>query len=332
VILPSAPLAGELVLIDRFGVDVVTRIGLEAGVVLAQLPTQLGRDESTSGFRANPHDVIALDDGRLLVSRHEPNTDPLAPPLDRGNDLVVVDPEARALVARVDLAALDVEVEGTHVFARPSRMTRVGGFVVVGLVGLDLGFSVPGPGAVGLVDLGSLGVSAVPIDGLTNCGEVRLLPDDPERVVVTCSGATFVGAEARRPSAGLALLHVTTAGAVVETVFRASEHLEAPPPSGPPMPLGGMRVAVAAAGDETAADALVAVDLATTESTVVFEASGAFVLGTGALDASRTLLLVPDAGEGVRRVRVEGGVLTPMDVVDVSPCRRLGAREVGALR
>jgi hypothetical protein len=57
-----------------------------------------------------------------------------------------------------------------------------------------------------------------------------------------------------------------------------------------------------------------------------------FALLGGAYDAARGLLLVPEGTLGVRRFDVGAALdLTPRDAVDVSPCRGLPARQVGAL-
>src|SRR5690606_10848378 len=106
-------------------------IAVPDGRVLGQVPTQLER--SDTGYRANPHDAVLLEGGRALVSRYEPNRNGAAPPLDRGNDLVLVDLETETPIDRVPFDAFDVVEDDTRYYARPDRMVRVGDRIVVGL-------------------------------------------------------------------------------------------------------------------------------------------------------------------------------------------------------
>lgn len=335
VVLPTEGLAGRLTLLDRFGVDLLTLIAVPEGTVLAQVPTQLAREDSPSGFRANPHDVVELEDGLALVSRYGVNVNVDAPPLDRGDDVILVNLATSELLGRFDFAHLDVAVGGTIAFARPERMARVGERVVVGLGRLDRSFMTSAPGAVAVLDPASGEVTAVPLEGLAGCGEVRRVPGDAERVMVLCSGTWTPDSEARRASVGVASVHVTADGAVaVEHLWRAAEHGEVPVPYGVVVPLGGARVALASTGSlapQVPARAF-ALDLATGAWRDVVTDAGPFALGPGTFDPGTGLLLLPDSELGIRRFRSPGGLeLVELPTSPVSPCRGLQAREVGAL-
>src|SRR4029078_9182961 len=84
--------------------------------------------------------------------------------------------------------------------ARPSKLVRLGDFVVVGLSRLSAGFDAIGPGMVAFVDLGKRSVRGVAIEGLSNCSQVVPVPDDATRVAVACAG--FLHADPR-PGSGL---------------------------------------------------------------------------------------------------------------------------------
>jgi len=328
VALPSRPLAtGELTLIDRFGVDIVSRFDLTRGTVIAQLDTQLDASAGGGGFRANPQDVL-LDGGSLLVSRFQPNLDPGAPELDRGNDLVWVDEGGPR--ARIAFDALDTDVDGVRIYARPGRMARLGDSLLVGLGRLDADFAISGPGAVAVVSGEPPTVSAIALDGLSNCPELRGNPTG-DAVIVLCAGDTFALAEDRRAGAGVARIVEGRSGPSVSEIWRAVDHPAAPVPTGTPVPLGGARVAVPALGEAAGGDQIAVVDLVSEEIAVGYVAEDAFVIGAGGYDPATRLLLVPDANVGILRFHVDELALTPLAPIDVSPCRGLPAREVGAL-
>lgn len=334
VVLPTVPLGpGEIGLIDRLGVDVLTRIATPSGEVLGQVHLQSTGAEET-GFRSNPHDVLSLGDGRALVTRHNPNLNPVAAPLDRGDDIVVMDLAARMLVRSISLAALDA-ADGSY-YARPSRMAVAGSRVVVGLARLSDSFGAPGPGAVAVLDPATDAVSGLDLADLWNCGTVVPVAGDDTRVVILCGGSPQAQRDAdQRPRAGIAIVAVDASGvARIDAVWHARGHDELPAPSWAVVSLGGTRVVYDALGytaDRTGGR-LVVLDLATGDGRVVIEVPGELVFGMGAYDADQHLLLMPDASAGLRRLDVGDGLdVRPRDLVDTSPCRGLPAREIRAI-
>jgi len=342
VVLPTDPVPGELVLLDRFGVDVVTRIALPDGAVIGQLPTQLDRDHSPSGFRANPHDVVFLADGRVVVSRYDRNPNGGAPPLDAGNDLVVVDAASGTLEHRVAMDAADVPHEDGTRWARPDRMARVGDRLVVGLGRMSTQWEAA-TGAIAVVDPNATAptVEVTVLEGLAACGLVRAVPGDGQRVAVLCSGDPFEpgtldesSLARRRMRAGLATLRIDATGAAaVEHLWRAAEHPDGPVPTSALAALGEARVAFAAWGDPGAErpDRLFVADLATGAMRLAFETEP-FAVGSGAYDTDTGVLVLPDAAVGVRRVRIEADLSTAeLPAIDPSPGRNLPPREIARL-
>lgn len=343
VVLPSAPLHdGTLTLLDRFVTDVVTRITLAEPTERVQ--AEVRASSASRSWSPNPHDVAAHSTGRLVLTRFEANAHPDALELDRGDDVVLLDSASRAVVSRVDLAPLGVDVGGEHIGARPDGLARAGTRYVVGLARLSLDFMVSGPGAVALVDVDAGTASAVPLDGLAYCGEVRAL-DTPLAepvplaaevdVLVLCQGTTFVVEELRRATAGLAVVRVSRDGAArVIRVWRAAEHRDVGSPTNLVALLDAGRALYAARGEASGGttDRLVAVDLASGEPQTVYVSELRFALFAGAYDASRALLLVPEGELGVHRFEVGAGLeVRSRDHVEVSPCRRLPALQLGAL-
>lgn len=338
VVLPSMPLEEDaLTLIDRLGVDVITRIAMPNGEILGQIPTTPSQRDGRATFRANPHDVLPLGRGKALVSRFEPNLDPNAGPLERGSDLLVVELEGGANVDAISLSALDghVDVAGaaTHAYARPSRMMWVGPRIVVGLARLSTDWKAA-PGAIAIVDPETKEVVPLDLPGLASCSSVVPIPTREDAVIVVCSGRPFTDLEGRREHAGIAVITVDAEGlARIERLIRAAEHPSIPVMTGGVVALDARAFIYVAMGDDRVGlpDRLVYYDLAREEHQLVLEAESAFVLGRGSYDPTTNLLLVPDANVGIHRFRVREGGLAPLGVTSVSRCSGLGPREIAAL-
>jgi hypothetical protein len=301
-----------LTLIDRFRTDVVTRIDVASGDVLAQIQTQTPNAQGAkTAFSSNPQDYTRVSAHSAWVTRY--NANPAASDaVDRGNDMLELDPSKGTRTGRrIDFGTLDVMAERENpdsgkkqrvpALARPSRMVRLGNFVVVGLSRLSAGFDAIGPGMVALVDLDARNVHGVALEGLQNCSQVVPVPDDPTRVAVACVG--FLHADPR-PSSGLAILHLHNAELTVEHIFRVSDDDNAAMTAFGLVALGGSVVAAVAPGQEPGAgtvssaarsDRLYRVDVASGKQELLYEAAGRFVLGDGSYNPRRRILLVPDA-------------------------------------
>ncbi|WP_437877296.1 YncE family protein [Sorangium sp. So ce513] len=170
-----APPSGRVVLIDRYGTNVITWMDLETAEVIAQLPVG-------QGFESNPHDYIEVDEDRAFVSRFGSNPAPGAEPFDEGGDLLILDTKKYAIEGRI---ALPEEREG--LLPRPSGVTRVGDDVVVSLGRLAADFSDEGEGRfVGVSPAENAVAWTVDIEKLHGCGRVAVSPSG-ERLAVACS-------------------------------------------------------------------------------------------------------------------------------------------------
>jgi hypothetical protein len=300
VVLPRVmPEAHALVLIDRYHTDVLTRVSFAEPHAITQHDLRGGR---TSGTSPNPQDVIALHDGRWLVSRFNPAEDGSAPSLARGNDLAILD-ASRALVDRIDLGA-DVEVEGERYFARPSALAAMrDGLVLVGLARLSSLLSrLTGPGAVALLDPDTRAVQVLELHALSNCTTVVPFPDDDTRALVLCRGDAFGEDETR---SGLVEVAIHGGVLVEERRFTPSIDASMPPPSNGLVVLDEARAAYVSSGSviEGRVDRLVMIDLEEASARVITESAPTpFELGEGALDRDAGVLLVPDGN--ARAVRV----------------------------
>lgn len=325
---------GALTWIDR-GQDAIARVAMPGGTVLDQTSDVPPAQPGQVAFKGNPQDVVRDTGDQVWISRFEPNSDSTAPPLDRGNDLVLADLSTGQLLDRIALDGLDTEIMESgstiHIYARPSRMVAAGPRLVVGLSRLDLQFQAAGPGAVAIVDTAGRTAIALHIPKLENCGEVAPVQGDDSRVLVDCLGFPY-GDQA---TAGVAQVHVAGDGtATVDEIWHASDHPSTPVITGGLLSLGGTRLLGVAAGDTSGGtpDRLIALDLGTGATTDVYDAQGAFTLGDGAYDPGRSLVLWTDTDAGIVRFDVIGNAVTYRDAIVPSPCRGLPALAIAPLQ
>lgn len=171
-----APSSKRLVLIDRFGTNVLTFMDLASAEVLAQLP--IGQ-----GFESNPHDYVEVDERRAFVSRYESNMRAGKEPFDEGGDLLIVDTKVPEIIGRIAMPE-----EDPALLPRPSGIARVGSEIIVTLQRFSSIFDEVGEGRfVGVSPISNDVAWIVDIPGLTNCGRVAVSPSE-ERLAISCSG------------------------------------------------------------------------------------------------------------------------------------------------
>jgi hypothetical protein len=209
--LPSAPLGRDrLVLIDRYPGAVLTVVSASSLEVERQIPV-------ATGFASNPQDVLALPDGRWLVSRHETDPVPGDEPFDGGDDVLVVAPEEGLVEGRVPLAPYaDAGLQ-----ARPGRMSWASGRAFVTLAHLDADFEAAGPGRLLALAPDSLEViHSLDLPVGVNCGALAWAPA-MDSLYLACSGLYADGAQAQL--ARSALIRVRLDGDRPEaSVFRTA--------------------------------------------------------------------------------------------------------------
>jgi hypothetical protein len=177
VVLPGSPTgSGQVVLLDRFGTNVITWIDPGTAEVRAQLPVG-------TGFESNPQDYVEVGDGRAFVSRWESNAAAGSEPFDAGGDVLVIDVEAPAIVARIPMPVLD------DLPPRPGSLARFGDAVVVTLERVSADFGTTGDARLVGVSIETQAIEwEQPLSGLKGCGRPTLSPD-AMRVAVACTGA-----------------------------------------------------------------------------------------------------------------------------------------------
>ncbi len=94
---PSTPsVSGEIVILDRFGTNVLTWADPKTAIVRAQLPVG-------TGFESNPYDYLELSKTKAYVARFGENKMPGREPFDQGGDILIVDPTVPSIVSSIAL-------------------------------------------------------------------------------------------------------------------------------------------------------------------------------------------------------------------------------------
>jgi hypothetical protein len=181
VVVPAtAPASGRVVLLDRFGTNVITWVDPRTAKVLGQLAVG-------TGFESNPQDYVEVDERYAWVSRWGQNADPGHQDHDSGGDLLIVDTE------RYEIAGSVVIEPEDELPPRPAGLTFTGKEVVAVLERLSADWS-----STGEAELVGFSVAKkrqswkLELDGLKACG--RAVPfQDGARWLVACTGA--IGAD-----------------------------------------------------------------------------------------------------------------------------------------
>ena len=211
VVLPSAPLPGHpLVLIDRTN---------NALVWVNPADCTVTREISVStGFLANPHDVVAVSANKFYVTRYSTNPSPSPDPsqLDGGADLLVLDLDLGKAISRIDLAPY--ATGGAGINPSPDRARVLGGKIYVTLNNLNVDpKQTGGPGRVVVVDPTTDTVtSVIELPDFKNCSAIAPVPGRQGALAVVCEGAWADGANQINAS-GVALIDTSTSPATVQT-------------------------------------------------------------------------------------------------------------------
>jgi len=220
VVLPNVtPASGRVVLLDRFGTNVVTWADPTTAKVLAQLPVG-------TGFESNPQDYLEIDATSAYVSRWGINAAPGKQPFHSGSDVLVVTPPQGKTPPAIT-KSIPMPVEQT-LPPRPSGMIRVGDTVLVVLQRTSQDFNTVGDGAiVGIVK--DAMAWELHITGLKNCGRPALSPSG-KMVALGCEGQLDMNGNVVDLSASaIALVDVSSLPPKVTKTFPITDQLGSPP-------------------------------------------------------------------------------------------------------
>jgi len=320
VTLPSQPQrGGELWVVDR---------GNVALLVLDPATCGVRRQLSVStGFRANPHDVVVLSETKAYVTRYEKNlsvTDPAS--TSGGDDILVVNPATGAVTGRIPLASYAAPVDGATIQARPDRAVIAAGKVFVTLGSQDAHFAATGEGRVVVIDPATDQVTAsLALTGLSSCSEMDVRPSEAT-LYVACGLDNLV-------QSGVALIDLSVDPPAVKRVVAAQVLGSQPLNFSWVAAVSPARVLVGTFGSFAPAvsDAVFAFDPGTGRA-VSLASADAYNLGRASAGGGR--LFVPDATAARPRILifdVSGASLDPPpqpQSLDFDPAKRLLPREV----
>ncbi len=319
-----APRSGRVVLLDRYGTNVVTWMDLARATVLAQLPVG-------TGFESNPHDYLEVDATRAYVTRYGTNPSPGQMPDDQGGDLLVLDTAKYAITGRIAMPE-----ENAMLQPCPDTMTWLGGDVVVTLARFSADFSMIGDGRlVGVSPATDAIVWTVDVAGLQNCGRLALSPSG-KVAALACSGLEDTATNKFDPARSDVVLFDATRTPPVETK-RLGLGAALGSALQPQISFAGETslVGLTYGGNATAGDTVFAVDTSSAEVTMLGAASMPYSLAGLRCDPGCSdVCILGDGEKGVlRRWKVGAtGAFSALADVDVDPTVGLPPRDLGALR
>ena len=323
VVVPAMPPASRrVVLIDRYGTNVISWADPATAEVLSQLPVG-------TGFESNPQDYLELDGDRAYVTRWGQNGEPGREPFDAGGDVLIVDRAVPAILGRIELPS-----EG-GLPARPSAMARFGAEIATTLQRLSADFSEMGESVlVGVSPATDKVVWQLSLSGLKGCGAPVVSPDG-RRAALSCAGMLTPEGQAENiAESGLVLLDVEVSPPVELARFAAADLVAEPLQSSAEWASDGLLLfkTQTALGGATN-NRLLALDLesAVAEELIAARSDGLVYGSIRCAPGCGDVCLLADADRGVlQRFLVEDGALVPLEPIVVEDEVGLPPRYLGA--
>lgn len=262
-----APTSGRVVLLDRYGTNVITFLDPGTAKVLGQLPVG-------TGFESNPQDYLEYDATGAVVSRFGTNTDPGHASYDEGGDLLLIDTKAFEITGRIPMPEEEPEL-----LPRPGGMTMLGDTVVVTLGRLSADYDKAGNGRfVGVSPKDKAVLWTVNMEDVSNCGRLAL---SPSRAVgaVACSSRFDSTTYAYNPQeSDIVVFDVTVTPPKEIRRLGLGVSLDAGLQPTVEFVSETMLLALAYGGNSTVGDRALAVDIQTGDSEVLVETETPYML------------------------------------------------------
>jgi hypothetical protein len=316
------PASGRLVVIDRYGTDVLTWMDPTKATVLAQLA--IG-----TGFESNPQDYVEVDAKRAFVTRYGTNATPGQQAFDTGGDVLIVDTTKYAITGRIAMPE-----ENPALQPCPAQMNWLGPDVVVTLARFSADFSQEGDGRfVGVSPATTAIAWTVNVKGLQNCGRLAVSPSG-KVAAIACSSQENMTTSMYDPTQSDIVLYDATQTPPVETK-RLGLGVKLDAGIQPQIVFSGETtiVALTYGGNATAGDTVFAVETTTGAVTSLGSATMPYSLaGLHCSPGCGDVCLLGDGEQSVvRRWQVDGGGFEPLSSVNVDPTVGLPPRDIGGL-
>lgn len=319
VVLPSTtPPSGRVVLLDRFGTNVLTWADPSSGKVLSQLPVG-------AGFESNPQDYLEIDATHAYVSRWGDNAAPGKQPFDQGSDVLVLD--LHDIAKPILTKSIPMPVVG-GLPPRPARMLDVGGTVVVVLQRTSDDFATVGDAM--LIGLANEAIAwQLVVAGFKNCDRPVLSPSG-RTMAMGCEGQLATDGTVMNPAAsGILVYDVSSLPPRLVNHLPVVDQLGSPVQSGvawmsetvllgkTQTPLGGATDNQAFTLDVTSGKASV---LLTAHKDAMGKGKGIVYGDVLCRPGCGDVCLMADGDVGkLRRWSIAGGSLSPLSDVEVDP-------------
>jgi hypothetical protein len=318
-----APASGRVVIVDRYGTDVLTWMKPAKGTVIAQLSVG-------TGFDSNPHDYIEVDPKRAYVTRYRTNPTPGQKAFDSGGDLLVVDTAAFAITGRIAMPEEDPALQPC-----PDGMNWLGKDVVVTLGRTSADFKTIGDGRfVGVSPATNAIDWTVDVAGLQTCGRLVVSPSG-KLAAIACSSTANTTTNKFDPAKSDIVLYDATATPPKE-LRRLGLGLKLDSGVQPTIAFAteDAILALTYGGNATPGDTVFTVSASTGAVTALGQSTMPFVLGgMRCSSGSGVVCLLSDAEHGVlRRWKVASSGFTPLANVPVDPTVGLPPRDMGGIQ
>jgi hypothetical protein len=212
--LPSAPQPMHLLVTIDHANSALTWIDPSKCTPLRQL------DVST-GFYANPHDLVAVSETKAYVTRYEKNATPTASTsdFDEGDDVLIIDPSVPKIIGRIDMSAYAVTVANATIQARPSSAQLVGDKLYVMLENLSGNFMAAAHGRLVIIDTTTDKVTGTVDVTFKNCGGLSYV--EATHTLIASCGGSFNDAD-QMAGSGVAYIDVAASPPAVTHTVPAS--------------------------------------------------------------------------------------------------------------
>ncbi|HEY5956576.1 MAG TPA: hypothetical protein VIV60_08490 [Polyangiaceae bacterium] len=319
----TAPASGRVVLLDRFGKNVVTWLDPTSAEVLAQLPVG-------TGFESNPQDYLEYQGHWAMVSRFGSNPHPGQQAYDAGGDLLILDTDTPAIVDRIAMPE-----EDPNLLPRPSGMTQLSDTIVVSLGRLSADFHAVGSGRfVGVSPESKTLLWTVDIDGVKNCGRLALSPSGKLGAIACSSQFDSVTYRYNPDESDVVLFDMTVTPPVELRRLGLGKTLDAGLQPTLEFASESKLIALTYGGNATTGDRAVAVDAEVGTVQSLFQTTKPYsVSGVHCAPGCGDVCVISDAESGnLHRYRVSAtGEFTALEDVKVDDSIGLPPHAIGAI-
>ncbi|NUP08558.1 MAG: hypothetical protein HOW73_21115 [Polyangiaceae bacterium] len=322
--------SGSVVLIDRSASAVLTFLDPTTASVEQQISVQTGF------IQANPQDVLEIASDKIYVSRYGANPEPGVEEFDEGSDVLVVDPQAGAIVGRIDLAGA-MAGAAEDIEPHPSRMVGSAERAYVLLSAYSRDFSKSDDGRIAVLDSTSDTIAdTLVLSGARGCYAFAIAPSGT-RLAVGCSGTFNLTSTPNLDDSALLVLDLVDGGLTIAKRFDAVDIGDAP--IGQSIAFVGDDTLMFStmgqlddAGSQRVPDRLLELDIAAGDTRELLRTESVpFTIGDMRCETTCGICFVADGDRNVvQRMEIDGAGVGALEAISIDDGIGLPPRYVGA--